>query len=239
MNIAELKESKYLTQKDFDTVGTIVTIKEVTIESVGQDTAAEDKWVMWFEELDKGLVVNITNAETVAAITGSEDSENWPGYQVVIYQDPNIRYGGKRVGGVRLRELSEAEQAHAGSHRRAAQAQPRGNAPSARRPAHQRLAPQTEGDDGEGTDLAPAKSAAPARAAAPAIGAGSPRRAQARGYSATGSNVEEEDNVAEEKSDPAPASGEAPDGGDAPPPVRAKGPRQEELKSRLMRLNTK
>jgi len=47
--------------------------------------------------------MNSTNGQTIAAITGSEDSDGWIGYQIVLYADPNVSFAGQRVGGIRVR----------------------------------------------------------------------------------------------------------------------------------------
>ena len=64
---------------------------------------AELKWALHFEELDKPLIINSTNAELIAKIIGSEDTDDWNGYKIVLYKDDNVSFGGKLVGGIRVR----------------------------------------------------------------------------------------------------------------------------------------
>ena len=55
--------------------------------------------------LDKGLVTNITNGEILSEIVGSTKTADWHGADVEIYVDPNVSFGGKRTGGIRLRPI--------------------------------------------------------------------------------------------------------------------------------------
>ena len=103
MNIAELKESKFLRKEDAG-AGILVTIREVHQANVAKEGAPEEmRWVMSFDETEKPLVLNSTNGQILAQITGSPESDDWTGTQVVLYHDPNVSFGGKLVGGIRIR----------------------------------------------------------------------------------------------------------------------------------------
>jgi hypothetical protein len=49
------------------------------------------------------MVLNQTNAKLIAQITGSEETEEWNGHQVVCYNEPSIAFAGKITGGIRVR----------------------------------------------------------------------------------------------------------------------------------------
>ncbi len=76
----------------------------VTIESIQEEEVGDDrKLVARFEGKAKGLVLNDTkNLETLETAFGP-DSEDAIGGQVILFVDPDVRYGGQRVGGVRLK----------------------------------------------------------------------------------------------------------------------------------------
>lgn len=99
--ITEMLPSKYLKKEDC-TPPILVTITGVSQENVGQGDDMEEKWILSFKET-KGMVLNSTNLRLLEMITGSDDSDDWTGKQVVAYSDPNISFGGKLVGGIRLR----------------------------------------------------------------------------------------------------------------------------------------
>jgi hypothetical protein len=56
-----------------------------------------------FHELDKWLVLNATNGDALRKFTDSAAPLDAVGKQVEIYQDESIAFGGKIVGGVRIR----------------------------------------------------------------------------------------------------------------------------------------
>ena len=125
MHISHLKQSKYLTRADAG-AGILVTIKEIFQDNVAKEGAPEEmKWCMSFNEVEKPMVLNSTNGQAVAAITGSEETDDWIGRKVVLYDDPNVSFGGKLVGGIRIRApRGQAAKAIAAAPKPAPVAQP-------------------------------------------------------------------------------------------------------------------
>lgn len=103
-SINDLKTSKFLKKEDVGR-GVLVTISEVKQENVAKEGAEpEMKFTLHFEGTDKPMVLNSTNGQIIAQITGISDPiEDWVGHQIVLYEDPNITFGGKLVGGIRVR----------------------------------------------------------------------------------------------------------------------------------------
>ena len=102
-SIQTMKVSKFLKRDDVGD-GMKVTIREVTEENVAMDGApSEMKWCAHFDEVDKPLVLNWTNLQIIAGIAKDEDTDNWSGVKIVLYDDPNVSFGGKLVGGIRVR----------------------------------------------------------------------------------------------------------------------------------------
>lgn len=103
MHISGLKQSRFLTRADAGR-GILCTIREVFQENVAKEGAPEElRWCVAFHEQEKPMVLNSTNAQLIAQITGQEDTDNWAGHKVVLYDDPSISFGGKLVGGIRVR----------------------------------------------------------------------------------------------------------------------------------------
>lgn len=103
MNINSLRESKYLKKEDCDT-GILFTIREMKQENVAKDDEPDDmKWILYSEEYPKGLVLNSTNAQLIAGIVKSEETDDWPGKRIVLFNDPSVSYAGKVTGGIRVR----------------------------------------------------------------------------------------------------------------------------------------
>ena len=102
-NISQLKKSKFLTQNDCDPP-ILVTINGWEEKNVAQDGADPDeRIVLTFDKVEKPLVLNSTNGQIIAAITGTGEIEDWTGTKIVLYREPNISFGGKLVGGIRVR----------------------------------------------------------------------------------------------------------------------------------------
>ena len=104
-SINDLKTSKFLKRDDVG-AGKLVTISTVHQENVAKEGAEpEMKWCLTFAEFDKPMVLNSTNGQIIANITGASDNIEtaWVGKQIVIFDDPNVSFGGKLVGGIRVR----------------------------------------------------------------------------------------------------------------------------------------
>lgn len=103
MHISGLKQSKFLTRNDVGE-GILVTIKELFQENVAKEGAPEElRYCLSFVEHEKPLVLNNTNGQIIAQITKSEETDTWPGHKIVCYDDPNVSFAGKLVGGIRVR----------------------------------------------------------------------------------------------------------------------------------------
>lgn len=98
-----MKSSKYLKKEDVGQ-GKLMTISEVVQQNVALESQPEEmKWCIFFEGEEKSMVLNSTNAEAIADILKERNSDNWGGGVVVLYDDPNVSYAGKRTGGIRVR----------------------------------------------------------------------------------------------------------------------------------------
>jgi hypothetical protein len=77
------------------------------VEKIGDD----ERPVLHFQGADKGLVLNKTNANTIAAIFG-EETDNWFGHPLEVYPS-ETDYQGKRVACIRVRAVQAAAPAPA------------------------------------------------------------------------------------------------------------------------------
>jgi hypothetical protein len=101
----DLLPSKFLKQTDFDIAGTILTISHITKQNISkEDDMPEYKWILFFKETGEvGLVLNSTTSKSLFDICG-EESDEWSGQEIVLFVDPNVMFGEKRTGGLRLRQ---------------------------------------------------------------------------------------------------------------------------------------
>ena len=106
-DIQQIKRRRYLNKGDLDTDLTL-TIADVREEDVARHGEREKvRFVAYFEETEKALVLKWTLAEAIEAVTGSSDMDSWAGQQIVIYLDPGVTYNGLKVGGIRVRAVSK------------------------------------------------------------------------------------------------------------------------------------
>lgn len=98
--IHEMIESKFLKKEDAGT-GVLVTIEGVEKRDVGTEAEPEQKWVLLLAEC-KPLVLNSTNLALLEKALGSDNSDDWEGQKVVLFNDENVSFGGKLTGGVRV-----------------------------------------------------------------------------------------------------------------------------------------
>ena len=107
MKRSEAFPSTYLSKDDVDPPIT-ATIKDVYHVNLKGDAGDETKTAMSFVEPSvKPMIVNNANWMTCEDLYG-EDSDGWAGHKVEIYKDPTIMFGGKRVGGVRVRKPAQS-----------------------------------------------------------------------------------------------------------------------------------
>jgi hypothetical protein len=99
MLISQAYPSKYLKSDDLGDKTVRVVMDFVEVQDVGD---GEFKPVLYFQGKDRGMVLNLTNANTIAAVYGDETAD-WKGQELVIYVDRNVMFGAKRTGGLRVR----------------------------------------------------------------------------------------------------------------------------------------
>jgi len=101
--------SKYLKKEDVPASGRDVTVKGFKKETLKGDNGDEEKIVLYFEELEKGMVLNQTNVQRLKMATNAKTTEEVKGKKVNLYNDKYVEFGGKIVGGLRIREVSAQE----------------------------------------------------------------------------------------------------------------------------------
>jgi hypothetical protein len=107
MKISQMIESKYLKQADAED-DVIVTITKVGQANIAKDDEPpEMKWMVRFAEFNKPMVLNRTNISLLGNFLG-DDTDDWIGKQVILYNDESIQFAGKVTGGLRFKRLKTA-----------------------------------------------------------------------------------------------------------------------------------
>jgi hypothetical protein len=103
--------SKYLGTIDLGDRKVRARIQKVRKEELtDKDGRKKLKFLIFFDALDKPLVLNATNKDRLVAALG-RDPAKWKGASVGVSVDPDVSFGGKRTGGVRLKVLEPAKPA--------------------------------------------------------------------------------------------------------------------------------
>lgn len=99
MNIYDQFSSNYL--KAADLQGRRIRVK---VERLGQETVGQEgKWVMYFERAKKPLILNRTNAMTIAEVWGPE-TDNWVGGELELFS-MKVPFQGKLTDALRVNPL--------------------------------------------------------------------------------------------------------------------------------------
>ena len=103
------RESKYLTKEDCGEDGINVTIAGFDQVDVSQANQPEERRVIVLFDGIKPLVLNQTNKSRLKAIYQDCDRlAEFIGKRINVYSDPFVEFGGKVVGGIRIRKATDA-----------------------------------------------------------------------------------------------------------------------------------
>lgn len=100
MNVSQYIGGEFLKAENIPAEGIRAVIVDVRAERISEET--RKKVVLYFSGVDKALPLNNTNLTLMISRYG-EESDAWIGKKILIYRDEEIMYGGKRVGGVRIK----------------------------------------------------------------------------------------------------------------------------------------
>lgn len=84
MLVSQMFPSRWLSSADIEGHTPTVIIRAITVETVGAPPKDEEKYVMWFEGKQKGLILNKTNGVATGQLHGN-NTDNWMGKQIQLY----------------------------------------------------------------------------------------------------------------------------------------------------------
>jgi len=77
--------SRYLRAADFEGQSVALTISEVVRDKVQMATGQKaEKYILRFQETEKALILNKTNAKAVAKVLHEPKAINWPGERIIL-----------------------------------------------------------------------------------------------------------------------------------------------------------
>jgi hypothetical protein len=96
-NINDVFPSKYLKAADLNGKTVTLTIKDVGVETIGDD----DKLVVYFKGKDKGLVMNKTNSNNIAIVFGP-DTDGWLDQDISVFPTM-VDFQGRSMEAIRVK----------------------------------------------------------------------------------------------------------------------------------------
>jgi arabinogalactan endo-1,4-beta-galactosidase len=97
MRISGAFPSDYLKAADLDGKPVLLIMSHVEMKDIGGD----HKPILFFKGSEKGMVMNKTNANNIAALYG-DDTDNWQGKEIVLFE-AMVDFQGKTVAAIRVR----------------------------------------------------------------------------------------------------------------------------------------
>ena len=97
MHFEKLFPSRFVRASDIEDKGEVhLTVRGVRVEDVHnrENNTKEQKPILYFFGSNKGLVLNRTNAETIAKLHGP-DTEQWAGKRISLYVERGVRAFGR------------------------------------------------------------------------------------------------------------------------------------------------
>jgi hypothetical protein len=100
MDLNSLNNSKYLGKQDVPLPGLRLTIGSFGVEQFDEGP----KLVIYWQQAGiKPMLCNKANRNRLIDAFGTSNTDAMIGLAVIVYNDPNVEFGGKRVGGLRFR----------------------------------------------------------------------------------------------------------------------------------------
>ena len=109
MKIDKMFPKKYATGSDLEGPVTlsIARVQSKKMRSFsGPDTL---KWVIYFQNAQKGVVLSRTLADQIVEAVGSDETDDWIGHQVTLYPQ-NVMVAGKQRIAIRARAADNGKE---------------------------------------------------------------------------------------------------------------------------------
>ena len=94
MNINEMYPKRYASGLDLNGKAATLTVSRITRESMQTPGVGQvEKYVIYFQETKRGVVLSRILAEQIAAALGTPETDQWTGKKVMLYPE-NISVAG-------------------------------------------------------------------------------------------------------------------------------------------------
>lgn len=99
-NIHDAFPSNYLKASDLKSTQPVVIIDRIEFEPVGRQK--EMKPILYLVGKEKGIVLNKTNANNIASLAGTTETDEWPGVRIKLYAT-HVEFQGETVEAIRIK----------------------------------------------------------------------------------------------------------------------------------------
>lgn len=99
MKLNNMFPRKYANGADLNGQSVTVTVDSMTIEKLSPHPGQPpmDRFILYFAETQKGVILSRTLAEQIASILHSDDTDQWIGKKITLFPQPLTVAGKSRI----------------------------------------------------------------------------------------------------------------------------------------------
>lgn len=105
---------KWLKAADIDDREMVMTVQQVVLEEVGIER--EERCVLYFRGTTKAMILNSTNYNTIAAVLGSDETDDWVGREITLRTEL-VSFRGATNPAIRVKPAKPVGPVHAPARR--------------------------------------------------------------------------------------------------------------------------
>jgi len=108
MKLNSMFPRKFATGEDLNGQAVTVTVKRLSIEKLSPRPGQppEDRFILYFTETVKGVILSRTLADQIASILQSDETDQWEGKKITLYPLPLTVAGKSRIA-IRARKPAQ------------------------------------------------------------------------------------------------------------------------------------
>lgn len=99
--------SNFVKAKDVKEPITLTVTAVEAEEFKDDDGSPRESLVLFSKELEQGVVMSKSALAQAIEILGSDETDEWIGKRIVLFNDTSVTFKGKRVGGLRFKEAAK------------------------------------------------------------------------------------------------------------------------------------
>ncbi len=100
--VSDLRNSKFLAKEDVTPARKVTIVGWDKVDVSMESKPTKMRHVLMFKEVEKPLVLNTTNGDRIEVLTGTDDFDGWIGFEITLFNDPEVYFGTEKKGGIRV-----------------------------------------------------------------------------------------------------------------------------------------